>query len=151
MYMDIGIRNVSVEIVEDQAQALLRRLELLGNGRGRETVSLGQYRVMSAIHNRGSISVGTLGRIIGSAQSTTSEMVARLTKSGLVTKVRGPDDGRMVLVTLTDQGRQLMRRRKKTLREAYQKLLDSLSVDEKARFVEAVWILNDLLSSAGSD
>jgi DNA-binding MarR family transcriptional regulator len=137
----------SVEAVEELAQELMRQLDLLSGSKVHEDISYGQYKVISIINGHGPISVGNLGRLVGSAQSTTSEMVARLTKSGLVTKVRGPYDGRVVMVELTDQGRQLMRRRRRRVREAYQGLFTKLPTTEKSRFVEALQNLNDILTN----
>ncbi|MFO8072020.1 MAG: MarR family transcriptional regulator [Polyangia bacterium] len=137
-----------VDQVEEIAQDLMRRLDLLSGSKVQEDISYGQYKVLSVIHNHGPISVGNLGRQVGSAQSTTSEMVARLTKSGLVNKVRGPYDGRVVMVELTDQGRQLMRRRRKRVRESYQSLFDKLSVSEKQGFIDSIKTLSELLGKS---
>jgi DNA-binding MarR family transcriptional regulator len=135
----------TIEMVEEQAQELMRQLDLLSGSKVHEDISYGQYKVISVIHSHGPISVGNLGRLVGSAQSTTSEMVARLTKAGLVTKVRGPYDGRVVMVELTDQGRQLMRRRRKRVREGYQGLFERLQGGQQERFVDSIRYLNDLL------
>ena len=148
MYMETEIHEKTIEAVEDQAEELMRRLELLSGGRSHDSLSFGQYRVMAVINAHGAISVGALGRLVGSAQSTTSEMVARLTKTALVSKVRGPEDGRVVLVELTEQGRQLMKRRKKDLRDAYGHLMETLATDEKKRFIDALWTLNDILATS---
>lgn len=137
-----------VDQVEEIAQDLMRRLDLLSGSKVQEDISYGQYKVLSVIHNHGPISVGNLGRQVGSAQSTTSEMVARLTKSGLVNKVRGPYDGRVVMVELTDQGRQLMRRRRKRVRESYQTLFDKLSPSEKQGFIDSIKTLAQLLGKS---
>ncbi len=137
-----------VDQIEELAQELMRRLDLLSGSKVQEDISYGQYKVLSVIHNHGPISVGNLGRLVGSAQSTTSEMVARLTKSGLVTKVRGPYDGRVVMVELTDQGRQLLRRRRKRVREGYQTLFNRLSVGERDTFMNAVKQLDEILRKA---
>jgi DNA-binding MarR family transcriptional regulator len=138
----------SVEMVEEQAQELMRHLDLLIGSKVQDDLSYGQYKVMALIHAHGSISIGKLGRLVGSAQSTTSEMVARLTKSGLVTKVRGPFDGRVVMVELTDQGRQLMRRRRKIVRDAYQGLFNRLVPAERSTFIDAIRKINSILSKA---
>ena len=137
-----------IERVEEMAQELMRRLDLLGGSKVQEDISYGQYKVISVINNHGPISVGNLGRMVGSAQSTTSEMVARLTKAGLVSKVRGPYDGRVVMVELTDQGRQLMRRRRKRVREGYQALFEKLAPEERDSFVRSLQSLDSLLSRA---
>jgi DNA-binding MarR family transcriptional regulator len=135
-----------IEKVEEMAQELMRRLDLLSGSKVQEDISYGQYKVISVINNHGPISVGNLGRLVGSAQSTTSEMVARLTKADLVTKVRGPYDGRVVMVELTEQGRQLMRRRQKRVREGYQILFNRLNPPERDNFITALKNLDELLS-----
>ncbi|MCK9522696.1 MAG: MarR family transcriptional regulator [Proteobacteria bacterium] len=135
-----------VERIEGMAQELIRRLELLSGSKFQEEISYGQYKILAVIHNHSPVSVGNLGRLVGSAQSTTSEMVARLTKSGLVIKVRGPYDGRVVMVELTEQGRQLMRQRRKKIRESYQNLLTRLTETERESFVLSVQNLESLLA-----
>jgi len=147
MKMDHGNdNNNTIEQVEEMAQELMRRLDLLSGSKVQDDISYGQYKVISVIHNHGPISVGNLGRLVGSAQSTTSEMIARLTKAGLVTKVRGPYDGRVVVVELTDQGRQLMRRRRTHVRESYQGLFSRLSKAEQEGFVNSLKNLDEILS-----
>ena len=141
-------RRETTEVVEELAQELLRRFDLLSGTKIQEDISYGQYKVLSVIHNHSPISVGNLGRLVGSAQSTTSEMLARLTRSGLVTKVRGPYDGRVVMVELTDQGRQLMRRRRKRVHEAYQGLFNRLSSEVQTTFITAIRTLTDILEKA---
>jgi DNA-binding MarR family transcriptional regulator len=136
----------SVEVVEELAQELIRQLDLLSGSKIQEDISYGQYKVISVIHGHSPISVGSLGRLVGSAQSTTSEMIARLTKAGLVNKVRGPYDGRVVMVELTDSGRQLLRRRRKRVREAYQRMFERLEVDDRGIFVASVRTLHDILA-----
>lgn len=137
-----------IETVEELAQELMRRFDLLSGSKVQEDISYGQYKVISVIHGQGPISIGNLGRLVGSAQSTTSEMVARLTKAGLVTKVRGPYDGRVVMVELTDQGRQLMKRRRKRVRESYQGLFSKLGKSEQETFVNSLRKLEELLRKA---
>lgn len=135
----------SIRLLEEQTQDLMRQLDLLGGSRIQEDISYGQYKVLSVINGEGPISVGNLGRFVGSAQSTTSEMIARLTKAGLVTKVRGPYDGRVVMVELTEQGRNLMMQRRQAIYEGYQSLFEKLSIAEQAKFMECVVALNKLL------
>ncbi|MBN2803472.1 MAG: MarR family transcriptional regulator [Deltaproteobacteria bacterium] len=142
--------NSVVEQVEEMAQEVVRRLEILSGSKVPDEISYGQYKVLSVINNHGPISVGTLGRLVGSAQSTTSEMIARLTKAGLVTKVRGPYDGRVVVVDLTDQGRQLMRRRRSKIREGYHGMFGRLSKAEQDSVVAALKNLDEILSKLAS-
>jgi DNA-binding MarR family transcriptional regulator len=145
MSTETDVASNSIEAVEESAQELMRQLDLLSGSKVQEDISYGQYKVISVIHSHGPISVGNLGRLVGSAQSTTSEMVARLTKAGLVTKVRGPYDGRVVMIELTEQGRQLMLRRRKRVREAYNALFSKLSNSEQETFIESIRKLSEIL------
>jgi len=133
------------EHIEELAQDLVRRFDLLSGSKVQEDISYGQYKVLSVIHNQGPISVGNLGRLVGSAQSTTSEMVARLTKAGLANKVRGPYDGRVVMVELTDPGRQLVRRRRKRVREGYHAMFNKLAPGDRDIFVDSIKALLGVL------
>lgn len=128
------------------AHELLRRLDLLASANIHGDTSYSQYKVLSAIHNHGPITIGNLGKIVGSAQSTTSEMVVRLSKSGLVAKVRGQYDGRVATVEITDLGRLLVRRRRKRIHEGYMSLFDRLSPVERDSFLSALQQLEALLS-----
>lgn len=148
MNVETEMKLEPIEQIEELAQELMRKLDLLSGSKVQEDISYGQYKVISVINNHGPISVGNLGRLVGSAQSTTSEMVARLTKAALVNKVRGPYDGRVVMVELTDQGRQLMRRRRKRVREGYQALFNKLASSERESFVGSLRNLDGLLSKA---
>jgi DNA-binding MarR family transcriptional regulator len=52
------------------------------------------------------------------------------------------------MVELTEQGRQLMRRRRKRVREAYQHLFTKLGKPEQEKFINALRTLDELLSQA---
>jgi len=133
------------EQIEELSDELLRRLDSLSNGNLRNEISFSQYRMLSTIHKLGPLSIGKIADLLGSAQSTTSEMVTRLLRSGLITKVRGQHDGRVVTVEVTDQGRKLIEHGRKRIREAYQGLYDRLSPAERDGFSNALKQLNALI------
>ena len=128
------------------AMELLRRLDLLAGSGVHEDISYTKYRVLSAIPGpQGSISVGNLGRAIGLAQSTTSEAVARLKKTGLVTKTRNVYDSRAVTVELTKTGHQIVERYRRRVHERYVSLFNGQSPAERATFLSALKQLDTLL------
>jgi DNA-binding MarR family transcriptional regulator len=134
-----------VEEVEAITHEVRRRLETLSFGDLRTEITLAQYRMLSAVHKYGPVTIGKLSQILVSAQSTTSESASRLLKAGLVSKVRGIYDGRVVSVEPTDEGRQLLRRGRKRVQEAYQRLASRLSPAERDVFMNALKQLNELL------
>jgi DNA-binding MarR family transcriptional regulator len=134
---------------ENLAQGIMIRLEALSRVNDHDGASYEQYRTAAIVHGAGTISVGKLGCLLRSAQSTTSEMVSRMTRARLLSKLRNTHDGRVVMVELTDQGRQLVRRRSKKVREAYQALFGKFNPAEQEAFAAALRQLNAILTKAG--
>ena len=135
-----------VDQVEELSQELLQRLDLLnGGGSTSGNISNSQYRILSAVHKHSPRTMGNLSKLVGAAQSTTSEMMSRLVKMGLITKIRGPLDGRVVMVKLTIEGEQLLQRRRKSARDGYQKLISRMSPVECDTFLGALQQLDALL------
>jgi DNA-binding MarR family transcriptional regulator len=127
------------------AEELLRRLDLLAGAGMHEDVSYSKYKTMAVIRTSGPIAVGALGKIIGSPQSTTSEMVARLAKAGLVEKSRNVYDGRAVFVELSLRGRQLVEQYRGRVHEGYRALFGRMSPPERDVFLRALERLDELL------
>jgi excisionase family DNA binding protein len=130
--------------VAEIAQELLLRIALLCGGFPRD-ISNSQYRMLATVHAHGPLSVGALGQGMGLAVSTTSEMVTRLVKTGLVTNLRNRFDGRVVMVGLTDDGRQLLRRHRALARERFEKVTSRLSPGDRDLLLSAMKQLAVLL------
>ena len=139
----------SLDMVEQALELALNlsgRLELLTGGSGiRHEISMPQYRMLSVVAKHGTVSIGNIAELVGSAQSTTSEMISRLMKTGLVEKVRGTIDGRVVMVGLTAEGRKKVNNSHKKIRTAYQMLFAKFSEEERAGYMASMKILNDVL------
>ncbi|MCK9463167.1 MAG: MarR family transcriptional regulator [Proteobacteria bacterium] len=138
------------EDADGPVQELLLRLETLTGSRVRDEISNSQYRVLAEIGGREALSVGDLGKAIRSAQSTTSEMVARLAKAGLVRKLRGSPggavaDGRVVMIELTDLGRKMVQQYRKRVHEWSRSLLGRMAPGERDACLEALQRLDELL------
>ncbi|HET9613462.1 MAG TPA: MarR family transcriptional regulator [Candidatus Limnocylindrales bacterium] len=69
-----------------------------------------QWRLLVLVDTPDGVSVGALGASIGSKIAAMSRLVGRLRNRGLVRTQRSPDDARIVLVRLTDAGRDLRTR-----------------------------------------
>ncbi|EGJ78928.1 MULTISPECIES: MarR family winged helix-turn-helix transcriptional regulator [unclassified Streptomyces] len=73
----------------------------------------------------------------GVSQPSMTQLVQRLEKQGLVRRVRCPDDGRAVLVSVTDAGRDVVRERREARAERLHQLLDTLSAEERLTLLRA--------------
>jgi DNA-binding MarR family transcriptional regulator len=68
-------------------------------------VPLAQLKSLFLIHIRGSINVHNLALDLGVTPGNVTSIVDRLVAQGLVKRSESPDDRRIVLLQLTDQGR----------------------------------------------
>jgi DNA-binding MarR family transcriptional regulator len=66
-----------------------------------------QFSAICVLHQKGTCSQNQLGRFITTDAATIKGVVDRLTKRGLVQTAADPDDGRMLLVSLTPAGQEL--------------------------------------------
>lgn len=97
----------------------LRRL------RGRETrepgrLSYAQYGLLFGLADQPELSASRLACIADLAPGTVTEMLDHLEDGGLVQRTRSARDKRVVLVTLTDQGRERVERRRTELEGGWQ-------------------------------
>ena len=106
-----------------------------------------QVVVLSSLE-QGPMRVGVLASAIGAAQNTISEVVARLQRSGFVSKTRDSSDHRAVLVGLTSEGLQALDRRRAVMRSAHRTVLEALSVEDRQRFVDAFELLVEMTERA---
>lgn len=83
-----------------------------------------QYLVMMALWEKDGLSVGSIGELLYLDSGTLTPLLKKLEKSGLVLRVRNPEDEREVIITLTKQGLQLQ----KWAEEIPQKMVCSLGI-----------------------
>ncbi|HZQ32453.1 MAG TPA: MarR family transcriptional regulator [Mycobacterium sp.] len=72
----------------------------------------------------------------GVSQPSMTQLIQRLARQDLVTRLTDPDDGRVALIALTPTGEALLDERRKTRRERLTELLETLSPEEQA----ALWL-----------
>lgn len=76
----------------------------------------------------------------GVAQPSMTQLVQRLVKQGLVARVGDPEDGRVVLVSITDAGREVLRGRREARVARLAALLDTLPAEDRQALAEAARI-----------
>ena len=69
-----------------------------------------QYLVLSALWEVDGQTIGAIAERLDLDSSNVTPLVKRMESSGLVTRLRNPDDERQVLVHLTDLGREMQAR-----------------------------------------
>ncbi|MFC9493642.1 MarR family winged helix-turn-helix transcriptional regulator [Streptomyces sp. NPDC056982] len=116
---------------------------LLWNTMVSEETTSPQFAVLNALVAEPGLDQRTVGERVGLDRSTIAEVISRLSRRGLIDKVRDPQDGRRSMLRLTDDGTRV--HRKLTVRTARmnQIFLAPLSADEQAVFFDLIQRVSD--------
>jgi DNA-binding MarR family transcriptional regulator len=107
--------------------------------RGRaKDVSLTSASTMSTLSRTGPLRLTDLAAVEGIAQPSMTSLVTGLERSGLVERRPDPGDRRVVLVALTDAGREHLRTRRQVGAEWFTGLVDQLSEEDQWALLAAL-------------
>jgi len=137
---------MEMERLIDQMLDLYRLIRLASHPVRRDEITQEQYWLMRWLHWAGAQSIGELADALGITSSSATTACKRLEKAGLVIRERQLDDERMVLVSLTDAGRERIAAWKQQRRELLARLLAPLDRREQD---ELQHILEHILQAAG--
>ncbi|MFI5280655.1 MAG: MarR family winged helix-turn-helix transcriptional regulator [Gemmatimonadales bacterium] len=134
------IRAAAADRTDRDRASALRALRALIAGLGRSARSIewrtgftnAQLFLLRQLEPAAALSVNELAERARTSQSTVSSVLGRVVRAGLVRRERAPDDGRRVALTITPQGRRLLRRAPTPPTEALFDALESLT-DREAR------------------
>ncbi|MFE3599462.1 MarR family winged helix-turn-helix transcriptional regulator [Streptomyces sp. NPDC059096] len=119
---------------------LARRLQqahyLLWNTMVSEETTSPQFAVLNALVAEPGLDQRTAGERVGLDRSTIAEVVTRLSRRGLVDKVRDPQDGRRFMLRATDDGERAHRRLALRAARMNQVFLGPLTPAEQEVFVD---------------
>ena len=87
----------------------------------------------------------------GVTQPAMTQLIARLQDSGLVRREADPADGRVVQVRLTDQGREMLARRRAVRAERLAGILARISPEDQAALAAALPAIDALASARRDD
>ena len=100
-----------------------------------------QYSVLQGIENASGIDQKTLARSIGFDTSTIGSVIDRLEARGWVKRNSSPEDKRVRLLTLTEDGHQLLEAVVPSMLLAQERMLDPLSKKDRVEFMRMLRIL----------
>lgn len=93
-------------------------------------VTLPMYRVLAILRQTGPKSLGDLAALVTVEMSTLSRMVGTMAKAGHVTRIRPPENGRVVSIEITPKGAALADELMKIAMQFEQTILGSM--DDRA-------------------
>jgi DNA-binding MarR family transcriptional regulator len=133
----MGKRPAAVEAGDCVGELLDQAMDLTARFLSdRAELSASAAYVMNRVCREGPIRLTTLAAKEGVSQPSMTQLVQRLERLGVVTRLPDPDDGRAALIGITEHGRKLLDDRKRLRRERLTELLTTLTSEEES----ALWL-----------
>ena len=106
-----------------------------------------QMRLLMEVQHRGEATVGELSQALGSAPGNSSAMCKALERKGLVSRDRSPEDERIVLITLTPEGKRVLHLIEEDLSSKFDPVLQEYSSDDFAQIIGGMEKLKEVVTS----
>ena len=103
-------------------------------------LSLTAALTLSRLNKEGPIRLTTLAAAEGIAQPSMTQLIQRLERQGLATRINDPEDGRVALVNITNAGRALLDDRRRDRRDRLAELLKAVSPEDEAALTLAAHV-----------
>jgi DNA-binding MarR family transcriptional regulator len=132
---------------DDLRIAVMRLARRMRLERGGSDVTDGQLSALFVLAKYGPQSLGSLSDYERVTPPSMSRTVGALEGDGLVTRTASPDDGRKVLIEITDAGRALVQETKRRRAAWFSTALRALSEEQRAALDAASPILRELADS----
>ncbi|HVX78991.1 MAG TPA: MarR family transcriptional regulator [Bradyrhizobium sp.] len=97
-----------------------------------------QYSVLTALDQMGTIDQATLSRSVALDRTNVADVVARLEGRNLVTRRPSPEDGRKTLVSITNEGCELLDRLEPAAMRAHERTIAALPKHERIQFLKTM-------------
>ncbi len=102
-------------------------------GEGDDALDLGQVDALDMLVFHGSVRMGELADALRVDASTATRAVNRLVDAGLASRERSDDDGRVMVVVITDHGNDVHRAMMMRRRDALEGILADLNAKERVQ------------------
>jgi DNA-binding MarR family transcriptional regulator len=110
-------------------------------------LSMTAATTLSTLERNGPSRLTALAAREGVTQPAMTQLITRLADSGFVAREADPDDGRVVRVSITDEGRAMLTRRRARRAEKLAGILAQLSPEHRAALAAALPALDALASA----
>ena len=95
-----------------------------------QQISFNEYDYLQAVKELGNPRLSDLAEMLSVTKPSASNMVNKLQKKGLLRRQPAPNDGRAILISLTDAGKNLMALDDKIFQKLTDKVKTALSADD---------------------
>ncbi|WP_030623299.1 MarR family winged helix-turn-helix transcriptional regulator [Streptomyces sclerotialus] len=139
-----------LDALQHQVAVFARRAEqsrLGGVGQARNSMDRAAYLLLNRLDQEGAMGVKALAAGMGIDSSTVTRQVAPLVDAGLVTRASHPEDGRAVVLQLSERGRARLEEVRASRRELMALVTEEWSEEERNAFTTLLTRFNASLST----
>ena len=141
-----------MEFVREQLQIFTRRFGLLNasccDECCGEQVSMAQSHILFEVRRSGNPSLQQVAQELGVDVTTFSRQIKTLEIKALVCRKASPDDRRVTLLGLTDEGMRVLERIDSFMAVRLEKIFDPMTSFERETVVRSLGLLNEALNQA---
>jgi DNA-binding MarR family transcriptional regulator len=137
-------RRTSSELASLLRPSLLRLTRLIRNQRVDMSVTLTQISAMATLYKRGSMSAGELAACEKVQPPSMTKVLANLEERGLVRRDAHPTDKRQAIISVTDEGLELLESERRSRDAWLSQRLAELTPEERALLRDVVPVLDKL-------
>lgn len=135
----------AIAIISDAMRDSMRRYkENTQTSQELFNLSITQLHYLHAIKERNNVTITELAELFGVQKSTVTVTVNKLLQSGFIEKLTSKDDLRVVYVSLTDQGKEIIELEDTGYRQFAASILAMLNKEEQATFT---YLLNKVTNT----
>jgi DNA-binding MarR family transcriptional regulator len=116
-------------------------------GEQRNSMDRAAFLLLNRLDRTGPVGVKALAQAMGIDSSTVTRQVAPLVDCGLVDRVPNPDDGRAVVLGLSEQGRRRLEEVRSSRQELMRVLLADWPEEDRETFVELLTRFNQSIKT----
>ncbi|MFJ9466877.1 MarR family winged helix-turn-helix transcriptional regulator [Streptomyces caniferus] len=138
-----------LDALQHQVAVFARRAEqsrLGGVGQARNSMDRAAYLLLNRLDQEGPMGVKALAAGMGIDSSTVTRQVAPLVDSGLVSRATHPEDGRAVVLQLSERGRTRLEEVRTSRRALMALVTEQWSEEERTAFTTLLTRFNASLS-----
>lgn len=115
---------------------------------GKMNLTFPQAVALNVLGTEGPMPISKLAELTGSANSTISGIMDRLERLGLAKRTRSELDHRVIFVEVTDKYNELQAKASSSINDYFEKLLGTLSPEERGVISQSLQLLDEVLSQA---
>jgi DNA-binding MarR family transcriptional regulator len=133
-------------------RAAMTELKCIGSERlVRQGISMTQLHVMNMLERHGEVAMSRLAEMLDVSDSNATGLIDRIEERGFVERIRVPSDRRVVLVRITDRGREVMEEVETLREEMLERMLGRLDEPNLLRVAAAMSDLREAIVTTVAD